>query len=433
MVITRLKPWNERKRDVKAIIGELFAKTAGIKGAKIIFFAPPTIQGFGTSGGFEFQLQDKTGGDINKFNDVGNAFLAALAKRPEIQYASTSFNPNFPQFQIEVNVAKIKEAGLSVTDVLSVMQGYYGGVYASNFNKFGKQFRVMYQADAKYRDNPESLNSIFVRNNKGQMAPISEFINLQKVYGPQAISRFNLYTSIAVTGAPNMGFSSGDALKAVQEEAAIHLPNGYGYEFSGLSREEMAGGNQTIFIFLLVVIFVYFLLAAQYESYILPLSVLISLPIGLAGVFIFDKIFGIDNNIYTQITLIMLVGLLAKNAILIVEYAIDRRRKGMSIVDAAIEGATARLRPILMTSFAFILGILPLMLSTGVGAAGNQSIGTGAVGGMLIGTMFGIFVVPALFIFFQTLQEKVSNKSPFAEGVDLDPKLEFPKVDTREH
>jgi HAE1 family hydrophobic/amphiphilic exporter-1 len=433
MVITRLKPWNERKRDVKAIIGELFAKTAGIKGAKIIFFAPPTIQGFGTSGGFEFQLQDKTGGDINKFNDVGNAFLAALAKRPEIQYASTSFNPNFPQFQIEVNVAKIKEAGLSVTDVLSVMQGYYGGVYASNFNKFGKQFRVMYQADAKYRDNPESLNSIFVRNNKGVMAPISEFINLQKVYGPQAISRFNLYTSIAVTGAPNIGFSSGDALKAVQEEAAIHLPNGFGYEFSGLSREEMAGGNQTIFIFLLVVIFVYFLLAAQYESYILPLSVLISLPIGLAGVFIFDKIFGIDNNIYTQITLIMLVGLLAKNAILIVEYAIDRRRKGMTIVDAAIEGATARLRPILMTSFAFILGILPLMLSTGVGAAGNQSIGTGAVGGMLIGTLFGIFVVPALFIFFQTLQEKVSNKSPFEEGVDLDPKLEFPKVDTREH
>ena len=433
MVITRLKPWNERERDVKAIIGELFAKTAGIKGAKIIFFAPPTIQGFGTSGGFEFQLQDKTGGDINKFNEVGNAFLAALAKRPEIQYASTSFNPNFPQFQIDVNVAKIKEAGLTVTDVLSVMQGYYGGVYASNFNKFGKQFRVMYQADATYRDNPESLKSIYVRNNKGVMAPISEFINLQKVYGPQAISRFNLYTSIAVTGAPNIGFSSGDALKAVQEEAEIHLPTGFGYEFSGLSREEMAGGNQTIFIFLLVVIFVYFLLAAQYESYILPLSVLISLPIGLAGVFIFDKIFGVDNNIYTQITLIMLVGLLAKNAILIVEYAIDRRRKGMSIVNAAIEGATARLRPILMTSFAFILGILPLMLSTGVGAAGNTSIGTGAVGGMLIGTMFGIFVVPALFIFFQTLQEKVSNKSPFEEGVDLDPKLDFPKIDTREH
>ncbi len=433
MVISRLVPWDERKRDVKTIIGELFAKTATIKGAKIIFFAPPTIQGFGTSGGFEFQLQDKTGGDINKFNKIGNDFLAALSKRREIQFASTSFNPNFPQYQIDVNVATVKQAGLSVSDVLGVLQGYYGGVYASNFNKFGKQFRVMYQADAQYRANQQTLNGIYVRNSSGEMAPISNFITLKKVYGPQAISRFNLFTSIAVTGSPNAGFSSGDALKAVQEEALIHLPAGYGYEFSGLSREEMAGGNQTIFIFLLCVIFVYFLLCAQYESYILPLAVLVSLPIGLAGVFIFDKIFGVDNNIYTQITLIMLVGLLAKNAILIVEYAVDRRRKGMSIVSAAISGATARLRPILMTSFAFILGLLPLMLSTGVGAAGNKSIGTGAVGGMLIGTIFGIFVIPALFIVFQSLQERVSNKSPFEEGYAEQGRIDFPEVDTREH
>lgn len=434
MVISRLKPWNERERDVKAIIGELFAKTANMKGAKIIFFAPPTIQGFGTSGGFEFQLQDKTGGDINKFNAIGNGFLAALGKRPEIQYASTSFNPNFPQYQIDVNVATIKQAGLNVNDVLGVLQGYYGGVYASNFNKFGKQYRVMYQADAAYRANEQSLNGIYVRNAKGDMAPIGEFITLKKVYGPQAISRFNLFTSIAVTGSPNPGYSSGDALKAVQEEAAIHLPAGYGYEFSGLSREEVASGSQTIFIFLLCVVFVYFLLCAQYESYILPLAVLISLPIGLAGVFIFDKIFKVDNNIYTQITLIMLVGLLAKNAILIVEFAVDRRRKGMSIVNAAINGATARLRPILMTSFAFILGLLPLMLSTGVGAAGNKSIGTGAVGGMLVGTLFGVFVIPALFIIFQSLQERVSSKSPFDEGVVKEqPELEFPEADTREH
>ncbi|MEJ2879733.1 efflux RND transporter permease subunit [Pedobacter sp. GR22-6] len=434
MVISRLIPWNERKRDVKAIIGELFAKTASIKGAKIIFFAPPTIQGFGTSGGFEFQLQDKTGGDINKFNTIGNEFLAALSKRPEIQYASTSFNPNFPQFQVDVNVAKVKQAGLSVSDVLGVLQGYYGGVYASNFNKFGKQYRVMYQADAQYRANEQSLNSIYVRNANGTMAPISGFITLKRVYGPQAISRFNLYTSISVTGSPNAGYSSGDALKAVQEEAAIHLPVGYGYEFSGLSREEMSSGSQTIFIFLLCVVFVYFLLAAQYESYILPLAVLISLPIGLAGVFIFDKIFAVDNNIYTQITLIMLVGLLAKNAILIVEYAVERRRKGMSIVAAAISGATARLRPILMTSFAFILGLLPLMLSTGVGAAGNKSIGTGAVGGMLIGTIFGIFVIPTLFIIFQSLQERISSKSPFDETVDIKQQaIDFPEVDTREH
>lgn len=433
MVIGKLKPWNERQRDVKAIIGELFAKTSSIKGARVIFFAPPTIQGFGTSGGFEFQLQDKTGGDINKFNTVSNEFLAALSKRKEIQYASTSFNPNFPQYQIDVNVATVKQAGLSVSDVLGVLQGYYGGVYASNFNKFGKQYRVMYQADAPYRANQQTLNSIYVRNASGKMAPISNFITLKKVYGPQAISRFNLFTSIAVTGSPNTGFSSGDALKAVQEEAAIHLPAGYGYEFSGLSREEMSSGSQTIFIFLLCVIFVYFLLCAQYESYILPLAVLISLPIGLAGVFIFDKIFKVDNNIYTQITLIMLVGLLAKNAILIVEFAVERRRKGMSIVSAAISGATARLRPILMTSFAFILGLLPLMLSTGVGAAGNKSIGTGAVGGMLIGTIFGVFVIPALFIVFQSLQEKVSSKSPFDEGYGPQAAIDFPEVDAREH
>ncbi|TKC55294.1 efflux RND transporter permease subunit [Pedobacter hiemivivus] len=434
MVIGKLVPWNERKRDVKAIIGELFAKTASIKGARVIFFAPPTIQGFGTSGGFEFQLQDKTGGDINKFNTIGNEFLSALSKRPEIQYASTSFNPNFPQYQIDVNVATVKQAGLSVSDVLGVLQGYYGGVYASNFNKYGKQYRVMYQADAAYRANQETLNNIYVRNSSGQMAPISNFITLKKVYGPQAISRFNLFTSISVTGSPNAGFSSGDALKAVQEEAAIHLPPGYGYEFSGLSREEMSSGSQTIYIFLLCVIFVYFLLCAQYESYILPLAVLISLPIGLAGVFIFDKIFGVDNNIYTQITLIMLVGLLAKNAILIVEFAVDRRRKGMTIVGAAISGATARLRPILMTSFAFILGLLPLMLSTGVGASGNKSIGTGAVGGMLIGTIFGIFVIPTLFIVFQSIQEKVSKKSPYDEGYGpIQETIPFPDVDSREH
>jgi HAE1 family hydrophobic/amphiphilic exporter-1 len=417
MVISKLKPWDQRKRDVKTIIGELFAKTAGMKEAKIIFFAPPTIQGFGTGGGFEFQLQDKTGGTIQKFTQVSNEFLAALNKRPEIQYASTSFNPNFPQYEISTNVAKIKQAGLSVSEVMGVMQGYYGGVYASNFNKFGKQYRVVYQADPQYRENLESLNKVYVRTGNGTMAPITEFISLKKVYGPQAISRFNLYTSIAITGNPNSGFSTGDALNAVKEEAAKILPAGYGYEFSGLSREEQSAGSQTMLIFALCLIFVYFLLSAQYESYVLPLAVICSLPVGLAGVFIFDKIFGVDNNIYTQITLIMLVGLLAKNAILIVEYAAGRRRKGMTILRAALDGATARLRPILMTSFAFILGLLPLMLSTGVGAAGNTSIGTGAVGGMLFGTIFGVFVIPVLFVVFQNIQEKISSKSPYDESV----------------
>jgi len=433
MVIARLKPWDERKRDVKTIIGELFAKTGNMKEAKIIFFAPPTIQGFGTGGGFEFQLQDRTGGTITDFSQVANQFLAALNQRPEIQYAATSFNPNFPQYLITANVAKIKQAGLSVNDVMSVMQGYYGGVYASNFNKFGKQYRVVYQADPQYRANLESLNSVYVRTPSGTMAPITGFISTERVYGPQSISRFNLYTSISVNGNPKPGFSSGDALKAVQEEASKILPQGYGYEFSGLSREEQSSGNQTVFIFLLCLIFVYFLLCAQYESYVLPLSVILSLPVGLAGVFIFDKIFGIDNNIYTQITLIMLIGLLAKNAILIVEFAAERRRKGMTIMQAALEGATARLRPILMTSFAFILGIMPLMLSFGVGAAGNTSIGTGAVGGMLFGTVFGVFIIPVLFIVFQTLQEKVSSKSPFDESIiEQQTHLNFEKLETPE-
>jgi hydrophobic/amphiphilic exporter-1 (mainly G- bacteria), HAE1 family len=410
MVISRLKLWDDRERNVEDVIAELFQKTAGIKNAKVLFFAPPTIQGFGTTSGFEFQVQDMSGGDLNDFSAVNDKFLAALNARPEIQFARTSFNPNFPQYQMDLNVAKIKQSKLSVSDVLGVLQGYYGGVYASNFNKFGKQYRVLYQAEAMDRADLKSLNSIYVRNSAGEMSPVSEFITLTKVYGPQIISRFNLFTSIGITGTPNPGFSSGDALVAIQEEAAKLLPDGYGYEFSGLSREESSGGNQTTYIFLLCVVFVYFLLCGQYESYILPLAVLFSIPIGLAGVFIFDKIFEIDNNIYTQITVIMLIGLLAKNAILIVEYAAERRRKGLSIFDAALSAAEARLRPILMTSFAFIFGLLPLMLSSSVGAEGNNSIGTGAVGGMLIGTIFGVLVIPVLFIVFQTLQEKVSSK-----------------------
>ena len=412
MVIMKLKPWSERtpkEQGVKAIIGKLFAKTSGMRDARVIFFAPPTLSGFGISGGFSFQLQDKTGKDIASFFKVSTDFLAALNERPEIQYASTSFNPNFPQYQIEVNVPKVKEAGLTVNDILNTMQGYYGGVYASNFNQFGKQYRVMYQAEPSFRANPESLNNIYVRNANGTMAPITGFITLQKVYGPQSIARFNLFTAIAVTGAPNEGYSSGDAIKAINEVAASTLPKGYGYEFSGLTREELAAGGQTLYIFMLIIIFIYFLLSAQYESYLLPFSILLSLPVGLAGAFLFARLFGVSNNIYLQITLIMLVGLLAKNAILIVEFAIGRRRRGMPIIQAAIQGAEARLRPILMTSFAFIFGILPLMFSSGAGAAGNRSIGTGAVGGMLIGTLIGVFVIPTLFIVFQTLQEKISG------------------------
>lgn len=412
MVILELNHWKERSgkgQDIQGLIQKLFSESQAIKDARVIFFSPPTIQGFGATSGFEFQLQDRAGGTIQDMSSVANKFLDALRQRPEIQFASTSFNPNFPQYEITVDVAKVKRAGLTVNDVLGVMQGYYGGVYASNFNRFGKQFRVMYQSEPEYRNNPESLNLVQVRNVNGTMAPLSQFITLERVYGAQAISRFNLFTSVSVNGATNAGFSSGDAIRTIQEVADEVLPTGYGYEFSGMTREEMTAGGQTLYIFMLCLIFVYFLLSAQYESYLLPFAVICSLPIGMAGAFIFTNLFDITNNIYVQITLIMLIGLLAKNGILIVEYAIARRRMGMSLVQSAITGAEVRFRPILMTSFAFILGLVPLMTATGAGANGNRSIGTGAIGGMLIGTIFGVFVVPMLYIIFQGIQERISG------------------------
>jgi len=418
MVIVKLKPWDERDLSVDDVIGQLFAKTSGIREASIFFISPPTIQGFGQSGGFEFQLQDKGGHTTAEFYKVNNEFLAKLSERPEIQYATTPFNPGFPQYMMDINLAKAKDAGVSVNTILSTMQGYYGGVYASNFNKFGKQYRVMIQASPEFRTNTQGLNKIFVRNSAGNMAPITEFVKMTRVFGPESISRFNLFTSISITGAPKPGFSSGDAIKAIQEVAAENLPAGYGYEFSGLTREELASGSETIFIFILCLVFVYFLLSAQYESYILPFAVLFSIPFGLAGAYLFSIIFKLNSNIYLQISLIMLIGLLAKNGILIVEFALDRRRKGLPILQSAIDGAVARLRPILMTSFAFILGLVPLMFATGAGAVGNRSIGTGAVGGMLIGTILGVFVIPVLFIIFQTLQERISG--PAKDGYDDD-------------
>ncbi len=413
MVILKLKTWDLRKNiGLDEVTNLLIKKTANIHGADLFFFSPPTIQGFGSNGGYEFQLQDKGGHSIAEFFKVSNDFIAALKKRPEIQSANTSFNPNFPQYQVDINVAKCKEAGVSVSTIISTLQGYYGGIYASNFNQFGKQYRVMVQADYAYRANAMGLDKIFVRNTAGTMAPITEFLTLTKVFGPESISRFNLFTAIDVQGSPNNGYSSGDAINAIKAVALDKLPAGYGYDFSGLSREELSSGTQSVYIFLLCLVFVYFLLSAQYESYILPFAVLLSLPIGLSGTYIFAQIAGINSNIYLQISLVMLIGLLAKNAILIVEFAVERRRAGMDIIQAAIGGAVARLRPILMTSFAFIFGIMPLMFSTGAGANGNRSIGTGAVGGMLIGTVFGIFAIPVLFIIFQTLHEKVSMKRP---------------------
>ena len=409
--IVKLKDWGERTdkgMDVNSVIGALYGKFATeIKDARVLCFAPPMIPGYSISNGFELNLQDKTGGSLDHFYEVAQNFLAELMKRPEIAMASTTFNPSFPQYMVDVDVAKCKQAGISPKDVLSALQGYLGGMYSSNFNRFGKLYRVMIQADPNARTNPESLNNIKIRNGS-EMAPITNFITLKKVYGPDNIKRFNMFTAMTINGNPADGYSSGEAIKAIEEVAAETLPVGYGYEFSGMTREEQSSSSgTTAIIFILCLVFVYLLLSAQYESYILPLSVILSIPFGLAGSFIFALMMGVENNIYLQIALIMLIGLLAKNAILIVEFALDRRRTGMPIINAAIDGAAARLRPILMTSLAMVIGLLPMMFATGVGANGNGTLGAGAVGGMLIGMICQIFIVPALFVVFQIIQEKI--------------------------
>ncbi|PRZ19843.1 efflux RND transporter permease subunit [Flavobacterium granuli] len=413
--VIKLKDWKERKeanQSVDAVVGELFGRTAHFKDARALFFTPPSVQGFGAADGFELKIQDKGDDDWATVSKVSNEFLGELMKRPEIQYAMTNFNPSFPQYQMDINVERAKDAGVSVTDIFNTMQGYYGGLYTTDFNKFGKQYRVMIQAKASDRANLESINSIYVKNASGQKVAISQFVDFKRIYGPEAVARFNMLKAVNVNGKAKPGYSSGDAIKAVQEVAAQHLPKSYTYEFSGMTREEILAGNQAIGVFLLSLIFVYFLLSAQYESYLVPLSVLLSLPVGIAGAIGFVKLAGLENNIYFQVALIMLIGLLAKNAILIVEFAIQRRRHGMDLTAAAIEGAKARLRPILMTSLAFIFGLMPLALASGVGAVGNRSIGMGAVGGMLVGTVFGVFVIPILFVIFQGLQERISGK-PF--------------------
>ena len=407
--ICKLKDWEERGegQDVNSVIGSLYMLTQGaVKDARVLLFAPPMIPGYSITNGFELNLQDKTGGDLNTFFGVANTFLEKLRERPEIASAQTSFNPTFPQYMVDIDAAKCKQAGISPNDILTTLQGYYGGLYASNFNRFGKLYRVMIQGDIDYRLNPETLNNIKIRNGN-EMAPITQFMSLKKVYGPDNIKRFNMFTAISVNGSPADGYSSGQAIKAIQEVAAETLPTGYDFEFSGMTREEQSTGtNTTAIIFVLCLVFVYLLLSAQYESYILPLVVIFSIPFGLCGSFIFAQFLGVENNIYMQISLIMLVGLLAKNAILITEFALDRRKMGMSIVSAAIDGAAVRLRPILMTSLALIVGLLPLMFASGVGANGNSTLGTGAVGGMLIGMICQIFVVPALFVVFEHLQER---------------------------
>lgn len=419
--ICKLKDWDERsiKESSNVVVGTLYLNARRlIKDAQVLFFGPPMINGYSVSNGFQINLQDKTGGSIESFYKIAQDFIVHLNERQEITQAQTSFRPNYPQYMIDIDAAECMKAGLTPNDILTTLQGYYGGLYASNFNRFGKLYRVMIQSERSERTNLESLKKIKVRNGN-EMAPITQFMSVRKVYGPSSISRFNMYTSMAINGNPGDGYSSGEAIKAIQEVAEKYLPTGYGYEYSGITREEQSSsGSATAIIFLLCITFIYLLLSAQYESYLLPLAVILSVPFGLAGSFIFIQLLGLanivlpflgsaSNNIYVQISLIMLIGLLAKNAILIVQFALERRKMGMSITWAAVLGAGARLRPIIMTSLAMIVGLLPLMFAMGVGANGNRSLGAAAVGGMLIGVICQIFVVPSLFVIFEYLQEKV--------------------------
>ena len=424
-----LKPFEERSKDprqsIDAIIGQAFAAASKIKDAQILFFQPPAVSGFGMGAGVSFALLNKSGADVTEINETAQQFMAALNARPEVKYAQTSFNTNYPQYQMDINVERAMQSGISVSEILSALQNYIGGYYATDFTLYGKQFRVMVQALPEDRKDVNSLNGMFIRTGSGEMAPLSEYVTMQRVFGPQAISRYNLYTSVDISAANNEGYSTGDVVKAVEEVAAQTLNANYGIDYTGLTREEQNAGSQTIIIFILSLVFTYFILSAQYESYLLPLSVLMSLPFGIFGAYLGQWLFGLENNIYFQISLIMLMGLLAKNAILIVEFAVQRRRMGESLSKAAINAAMARLRPILMTSFAFIVGLLPLVFATGVGAAGNRSVATGAAVGQLIGTFFGLVVIPVLFVIFQDLQERVSGRRHKTDEIFATPTEEY--------
>ena len=417
MCIIKLKDWDERpdKEDaVNAVINQIYARTADIKDAQLFAVAPPMISGYGTSTGFSMNLQDKTGGDLTDFYNIYLQFIAALNQRPEIARAYSTFNINFPQYMVDIDAAKAKRAGVSPSTILSTLSGYYGGQYVSNINRFSKMYYVTIQADPKYRLDTESLNNVFVRTESGEMAPLSQFVNLTRVYSSEVLNRFNMYNSIAVSGMAADGYSSGDAIKAIQEVAAQVLPRGYGYEFDGITREEAQTGSNTIIIFSICILLIYLLLSALYESFLLPFAVILAVPCGLMGSFLLAKIMGLENNIYLQTGIIMLIGLLSKTAILITEYAADRRRAGMSLTQAAVSAAKVRLRPILMTVLTCVFGMIPLVLSHGVGANGNSTLGSGVVGGMIVGTLALLFLVPTLFIVFETLQEKI-------KPLELDP------------
>ncbi len=409
----RLKDWSEREGDgddIQSVIDEIYRRTSDITGARIIVFTRGMIPGYGTSNGFEIHVQDQKGGTIEDLQRITNSILADLSQRPEIARATTSFDTKYPQYLVEVDAARALRNGVQPGDVLSALSGYIGGSYASNINRFSKLYRVMVQASPEFRLDTKSLSNIFVRNSSGEMTPINQYLKLKRVYGSQSLSRFNLFSSIQINGTPASGYSSGEAIEAVREVCAANLPAGYGYEFGGMSREEASSGSSTVFIFVVCVVFIYLILCALYESLFIPWAVLLSVPFGLVGSFLFARMFGLENNIYLQIGLLMLIGLLAKTAILMTEYASERRRAGMSVAEAVVSAAKARLRPIVMTSMTMIFGMIPLAFASGVGANGNISIGVGTVGGMFVGTIALLFVVPVLFIVFQTIEERVMPK-----------------------
>jgi HAE1 family hydrophobic/amphiphilic exporter-1 len=420
MAMINLKPWDQRDVSVKDIIEEMEKKTKHITDADIQFFPPPTVPGFGNSSGFELRVQDRTGSDdLQKTAAITNKFVKDLMASPEIATAFSSFDASFPQYMIHVDADIAAKKGVSVDVAMSTLQTLIGSLYASNFIRFGQMYKVMVQADPSFRKAPEDLLKLYVKNNRGEMVPFSTFIRLERVYGPELLTRYNMFTSAMINGDAAPGFSSGDAIKAVERVAATSLPRGFTYEWSGMTREEILSGDQAIYIFGVCLIFVYLLLAAQYESFLLPLPVLLSLPTGIFGAFLALKLMGLENNIYAQVSLVMLIGLLGKNAILIVEYAIIRQKEGRSVVEAALEGATERLRPILMTSFAFVAGLIPLVMASGAGAIGNRSIGTAAAGGMLIGTLFGVIIIPGLYVLFATLALPSKPSAPRVEREEV--------------
>ena len=434
MIIAQLTDWSERtdegKSGIKAVLERINAIAADMPDVQIFAMAPPLIDGYGVANGFEIYLQDRAGGSVDELYNVGRKFIDELQKRPEIGSAYTTFNVNFPQFLVEVDAAKCQRAGTTADAVLATLAGYYSGQYVSNFNRFNKLYRVMIQSSPEYRITPESLDKIYTRVGDGKMAPLSQFVTLTKVYGPESLGRFNLYSAMGINGEAAQGYSSGDAIKAIQEVAASSLPRGYGFEFSGLSREESKTTNNTAIIFIVCTVFVYLILCGLYESFFVPFAVILSVPFGLMGSFLFAKLMGLENNIYLQTGLIMLIGLLSKTAILLTEYAADRRRAGMTLVQAALAAAKVRLRPILMTILAMIFGLLPLMFASGAGANGNSSLGSGVIGGMIFGTLAILFFVPVFFVLFQFIQEKV-RPVEFLPYPDWEIRSEMESIDKR--